>query len=147
MTLDKCIILQIGTLTGCPQCRESHPLCRLKNPTVISIWLLVGFHPATRSVQSTPADNTRKRVWQYIEKEKERPLFCLFLSGRFRQVLLSVIFNFALTVNKLSHSQMGLIMRKPHFVACIQQRHRPIFASVQPDRPKYKSLQGFVCLH
>ena len=26
-------------------------------------------HPATRSVQSIPADNTRKRVWQYIEKE------------------------------------------------------------------------------
>ena len=22
--------------------------------------------------QSTPADNTQKRVWQYIEKEKER---------------------------------------------------------------------------
>ena len=44
----------------------SHPLCRLKNPTV-----LVGFHPATRSVQSTPADNTRKRVWQYIEKERK----------------------------------------------------------------------------
>ena len=72
MTLDKCIVLRIGTLTGCPLCRESHPLCRLKNPTVISIWLLVGFHPATRSVQSTPADNTRKRVWQYIEKEKEK---------------------------------------------------------------------------
>ena len=70
MTLDKCIVLRIGTLTGCPLCRESHPLCRLKNPMVISIWLLVGFHPATRSVQSTPADNTRKRVWQYIEKEK-----------------------------------------------------------------------------
>ena len=47
-------------------------MCRLKNPTVI--WLLVGFHPATRSVQSTPADNTRKRVWQYIEKEKERKI-------------------------------------------------------------------------
>ena len=43
-------------------------MCRLKNPMVISIWLLVGFHPANRSVQSTPADNTRKRVWQYIEK-------------------------------------------------------------------------------
>ena len=39
------------------------------NPTVILIWLLVGFQPATRSVQSTPADNIRKRVWQYIEKE------------------------------------------------------------------------------
>ena len=31
----------------------------------------VGFHPATRSVQCTPADNTRKRVWQYIEKKKK----------------------------------------------------------------------------
>ena len=29
-------------------------------------------HPATRSVQSTPADNTRKRVWQYIEKERKK---------------------------------------------------------------------------
>ena len=72
MTLDKCIVLRIRTLTGCPLCRESHTLCRQKNPTVISIWLLVGFHPATRSVQSTTADNTRKRVWQYIEKERER---------------------------------------------------------------------------
>ena len=43
-----------------PLCRESHPLCRLKNPTVISTWLLLGFHPATRSVQFTPADNARK---------------------------------------------------------------------------------------
>ena len=25
-----------------------------------------------RSVQSTPADNTRKRVWQYIEKERKQ---------------------------------------------------------------------------
>ena len=70
--IDKCIVLRIGTLTGCPLCRESHPLCWLKNPTVISIWLLVGFHPATWSVQSTPADNTRKRVWQYIEKERKK---------------------------------------------------------------------------
>ena len=71
MTLDKCIILRIGPLTGCPLCRESHPLCRLKNPMVISIWLLVSFHPATPSVESTPADNTRKRVWQYIENERK----------------------------------------------------------------------------
>ena len=28
-------VLQDRTLTGCPLCRESHPLCRLKNPTVI----------------------------------------------------------------------------------------------------------------
>ena len=62
MTLDKRIVLRIGTLTGCPLCRESHPLCRLKNPTVISIWLLEGFHPAIRSVQCTPADNARKRA-------------------------------------------------------------------------------------
>ena len=71
MTLDKCMVLRIGTLNGCPLCRESHPLCRLKNPMLISIWLLVGFHPAARSVQRTPADNTQKRVWQYIEKEKK----------------------------------------------------------------------------
>ena len=38
MTLYKCIVLRMGALTGCPLCRESHPLCRLKNPTVISIW-------------------------------------------------------------------------------------------------------------
>ena len=62
MTLDKGTVLQIRMLTGCP-------LCRLKNPTVIYIWLLVGFHPATLRVQSTPADNTQKRVWQYKEKE------------------------------------------------------------------------------
>ena len=35
------------------------------------MWLLVGFHPATWSVQITPADNTQKRVWQYIEKERK----------------------------------------------------------------------------
>ena len=76
----------IGNQTGCPLCRESHPLCRLKNLTVISIWLLAGFHPATWSVQSSPADNTRKRVWQYIEKErkkkkKERNMFLPYLSN------------------------------------------------------------------
>ena len=71
MTLDKCIIFRIGTLTGCPLCRESHPLCRLKNPTVISIWLLVGFHPTTRSVQCTPADNARKRAPGSIYRKKE----------------------------------------------------------------------------
>ena len=72
MALIKCIVLRTGTLTGCPLCRESHPLCRLKNPMVISIWLLVGFHPATWSVQSTPTDNTQKRVCQYIEKERKK---------------------------------------------------------------------------
>ena len=71
MALDKCIVLQIRTLTGCPLYRESHPLCRLKNLMVILVWLLVGFHPATQSVQSTPVDNTRNRVWQYIEKERK----------------------------------------------------------------------------
>ena len=57
----KCIVLWVGMLTGCPLCRESHPLCRLKNPMIISISLLVGFHPATQRVQSTPGNNTRKR--------------------------------------------------------------------------------------
>ena len=56
------------------------PLVQVKDPTVISIWLLVGFHPTTRSVQSTPADNTRKRVWQYIEKERKCITVSLSLS-------------------------------------------------------------------
>ena len=30
------------------------------------------FFSTDRSVQSTPADNTRKRVWQYIEKERKK---------------------------------------------------------------------------
>ena len=89
MTLDKCIVLRIGTLTGCPLCRESHPLCRLKNPTVISIWLLVGFHPATRSVQSTPADNTRKRVWQYIEKERNSDRYICKLVIQMKRLIMS----------------------------------------------------------
>ena len=69
MTLNKCTVHRIGTLTGCPLCRESHPLCRLKSHTVIKIWLLVGFHPATRSVQSTPY--AREGVRQYIAKERK----------------------------------------------------------------------------
>ena len=35
MTLNKSAVLRIGTLTGGPLCRDSHPLCRLKNPTVV----------------------------------------------------------------------------------------------------------------
>ena len=37
MTLNKCAVLRIGALTGGPLCRESHLLCRLKNPTVVYI--------------------------------------------------------------------------------------------------------------
>ena len=35
MTLNSCAVLRIGTLTGGPLCKESLPLCRLKNPTVV----------------------------------------------------------------------------------------------------------------
>ena len=52
MTLNKCAVLWFETSTGCPLCKEIHPLCSLKIPTVIKIWLLVGFHLGTWSVQS-----------------------------------------------------------------------------------------------
>ena len=39
------------------------PLVQVKKPTVIKIWLLIGFHPATRIVQSTPADNAREGIF------------------------------------------------------------------------------------
>ena len=50
---------------------KSHPV-QVKEPYGNSKWLLVGLHPATRSVQSTPAWNVREGVWQYVEKEKKR---------------------------------------------------------------------------
>ena len=37
MTLNKCAVYRIGTLTGGPLCRESHPLGRVKNPTVVDM--------------------------------------------------------------------------------------------------------------
>ena len=46
--LDKCAVLRIGTLTGGQLCRESHPMCRLKNPAV-------AFILQNRCVQRTPA--------------------------------------------------------------------------------------------
>ena len=35
MTLNKCAVLRIGMFTGDSLCRESHPQCMLKNPTVV----------------------------------------------------------------------------------------------------------------
>ena len=61
LTLDKCIVLRIGTLTGCPLCRES-PLVQLKEPYGNFDMVTVGFQPATRNVQCTPADNGQKRA-------------------------------------------------------------------------------------
>ena len=75
MTLDKCIVLRIRTLTGCPLCRESPPPVQVKEPYGNLDMVTCRLHPATvsttRSVQSTPATNTHNRVWQYIEKEKK----------------------------------------------------------------------------
>ena len=43
-------------------------------PSGIFIWLHEGVHPATWRLQSTPAGNARKRVWQYIEKETNKTI-------------------------------------------------------------------------
>ena len=51
-------------LTGCPVQGKS-PLVQVKEPygnIDMVTFELVGFHPATGSVQCTPADNARKRV-------------------------------------------------------------------------------------
>ena len=78
MTLNKCAVLPTGMLTRCSMCREVNPLCRLK--TVIWIWLLVGFHLATRSVQSTPADNACKSARQ-CKRKKYAPYLGQQLTG------------------------------------------------------------------
>ena len=53
-----------------------------QNLGALGYWAPVSLFPcATQSVQSTPADNTWKRVWQYIEKEKTR-LHCFLYKCR-----------------------------------------------------------------
>ena len=43
--ISKCTVFRIGALAGGHLCRESHPLCRLKDPTVVYM-TTVGFHLA-----------------------------------------------------------------------------------------------------
>ena len=53
--------------------QEESPPVQVKEPCGnLDMDLLVGFHPATQSVQSAPVNNTRKRVWQYIGKERKK---------------------------------------------------------------------------
>ena len=47
------------------------PPMQVKEPYGNLDMVNAGFYPANWSVKSTPADNTRKRVWQYIEKERD----------------------------------------------------------------------------
>ena len=70
MTLSKCAVLQIGTLTGGPLCRESHPLCRIKNHTVVHGHLYT-FILQNRSVQCTPVHNPRERGCSSMYRKKE----------------------------------------------------------------------------
>ena len=62
MTLNKCdlssvipasAILRIWTLTGCPTVQGNSSLVQVKEPYGnLDMVILIGFHPATRSVQS-----------------------------------------------------------------------------------------------
>ena len=82
MTLNECTILQIGTLTGCPLCRESHPLCRLKNITVIYIYItckLSSCNPEyTLPLMLVKASGSTER-----KKEKSLPFLCYMLAGAY----------------------------------------------------------------
>ena len=82
MTLNKCAVLRIGTLTGCPLCRESHPLCRLKNPTVIYIFItcrLSSCNPeCTLPLMLVKASGSTER-----KKEKSLPFLCYILAGAY----------------------------------------------------------------
>ena len=50
---------------------KSSPV-QVKKPYGNSDMVTCRLSAATRSVQSTHADITRKRVWQYIEKERKK---------------------------------------------------------------------------
>ena len=47
------------------------PLVQVKEPYGNFDMVTCRLSSCTHSVQSTPADNTQKRVWQYIEKERK----------------------------------------------------------------------------
>ena len=77
MTLDKCAVLRIGTLTGGPQCRESHPMCRLKNPTV-------AFILQNRCVQCTSAHYLREilRIGSHTMCRLKKPTVVYMITCR-----------------------------------------------------------------
>ena len=73
MTLDKCIVLRNQDVNWMSAVHGKSPPAQVKEPySNLDTVTCIGFHPATRSVQSTLANNTQKRVWQYIEKERKK---------------------------------------------------------------------------
>ena len=64
MTWKQCDILQIGT----PVPEKSHPL-QVKEPKGNLKWLLLGLHPATRSVQCTPASVIYLQFYTYASQD------------------------------------------------------------------------------
>ena len=89
-------VLRIGTLTGSPQCRERHTLCRLKNPTVIQITVL-----------STSFGKTFF-AWRFILNENI--LFWLTISYQKPFVFYVSVFYFQIFTQKLKlRPKVGLI--------------------------------------
>ena len=58
---------RIGTLAGGPLCRNSHPLCRLKDPAVV---YMTSCRLSSCKTGVYYADNPRERVKQYGKKER-----------------------------------------------------------------------------
>ena len=71
--LDKCIVLSDRDVNWMSPVQGKSPPVQVKEPYGNFNMVTCRLATATRSVQKyTPADNTRKRVWQYIEKERDR---------------------------------------------------------------------------
>ena len=52
--------------------QEKSPPVQVKEPYSNLDMVTCRLSSCNPSVQSTPADNTHKRVWQYIEKERKK---------------------------------------------------------------------------
>ena len=71
MTLNKCAVLRIGTLTGVPLYRKSPPV-QVKEPYSSLHDYLYAFILQNRCIQCTPAYNPLERVKQYVQKKKKK---------------------------------------------------------------------------
>ena len=114
MTLNKCAVFRIGTLTGGPPCRESHPLCRLKNTTVVYM-ITCRLSSCKTGVYNVCLLIILERGCSSMYRKKEK---------------------------KDHADNRSHVMRKPVFAICEQQRCRSACASAQSDQHLCCSLPG-----
>ena len=93
------------------------PLVQVKEPYGNFDMVTCRLYPAIQSVQSTPADNIRKRVWQYIEKERKKErLFrfsCISIYGIIHwneNACFGILLLFIMKLGELNYTPIKLVI-------------------------------------